>query len=377
VIDERVERLARLVVEYSLGLEEGEVVRIDGHEAAEPLLAALVRAAVRRGAHAYTQVSLEGTEELLVAEGSEEQLTYVSPVETREVEAVDAVVKIWGRRNLRTFTRADTGRRQRLLASRRPLRDRLWERIWAGEARWCGTLFPTHAQAQEAELSLGEYERFVYGACHVLADEDPVAHWRAVSEELSARAARLDDVRELRIVGPGTDLRLGVEGRRWHAADGRLNMPDGEVFTSPVEGATTGEVRFAFPAIFAGREVVDVRLRFDGGRVVASEAAVGGDHLESLLDMDSGSRVLGEVAFGLNYEIDRFTRDILFDEKIGGTMHLALGSGFKDLGGENESGLHWDLICDLREDGEVYADGELIWRAGAFLGSAEAAVERV
>ncbi len=154
-------------------------------------------------------------------------------------------------------------------------------------------------------------------------------------------------------------------------------MPDGEVFTSPVEGATTGEVRFAFPAIFAGREVVDVRLRFDGGRVVASEAAVGGDHLESLLDMDSGSRVLGEVAFGLNYEIDRFTRDILFDEKIGGTMHLALGSGFKDLGGENESGLHWDLICDLREDGEVYADGELIWRAGAFLGSAEAAVERV
>ena len=168
-------------------------------------------------------------------------------------------------------------------------------------------------------------------------------------------------------------LTVSVEGRSWLAADGKLNMPDGEIFTSPVESETEGEIRFSFPAIFHGRSVEDVRLRFEGGRVVAAEAKTAGDYLQSLLDMDEGSGILGEVAFGLNYEIDRFTRDILFDEKIGGTLHLALGSSFKKLGGENDSGLHWDLICDLRAEGEVYADGELVWRAGRFLRAPEPA----
>jgi len=144
-------------------------------------------------------------------------------------------------------------------------------------------------------------------------------------------------------------------------------MPDGEVFTSPVETETEGEIRYTFPALYHGREVEDVRLRFEAGRVVHAEAARGGDYLASLLEMDAGARALGEVAFGLNYEIDRFTRNILFDEKIGGTMHLALGSGFPQAGGQNTSGLHWDMICDVRDDGEVYADGELIWKDGRFL----------
>jgi aminopeptidase len=168
-------------------------------------------------------------------------------------------------------------------------------------------------------------------------------------------------------VGPDTDLRVGVEGRTWIAAEGSYNMPDGEVFTSPVEDVTEGEIRYTFPAIYHGREVEDIRLRFEGGRVVQAEAARGNDYLQTLLAMDDGARILGEVAFGLNYEIDRFTRNILFDEKIGGTMHLALGSAFAQAGGSNISGLHWDMICDLRTDGEVYADGELIWQAGRFL----------
>jgi aminopeptidase len=188
-----------------------------------------------------------------------------------------------------------------------------------------------------------------------------------VSVELNARARELESFRELRVVGPDTDLRFVVDGRTWLAADGRLNMPDGEIFTSPVETETEGEIRFTFPAIFSGRAVEDVRLRFEGGRVVAAEAASGDDYLQSLLDMDEGARTLGEAAFGLNYEIDRFTRDILFDEKIGGTLHFALGSSFKRLGGRNESALHWDMICDLRDGGEVYADGELVWKAGRFL----------
>jgi aminopeptidase len=215
-------------------------------------------------------------------------------------------------------------------------------------------------------MSLAEYEDFVYAACHV-HESDPAAHWRAVSAELQARAEELGGVRELRILGPDTDLRVGVEGRSWLAADGRYNLPDGEVFTSPLETETEGEIRYTFPAVYHGREVEDVRLRFEGGRVVEAEAARGDDYLQSLLEMDAGARVLGEVAFGLNYEIDRFTRNILFDEKIGGTMHLALGSGFPQSGGQNTSGLHWDMICDLRREGEVHADGELIWKNGRFL----------
>jgi aminopeptidase len=201
----------------------------------------------------------------------------------------------------------------------------------------------------------------------VRGEEDPLAHWRAVSVELNERARELNTFTEFRVVGPDTDLRINVAGREWLAADGKLNMPDGEIFTSPVESATEGEIRFSFPAIFQGRGVEDVRLRFEGGRVVRAEAGNGNEFLQSLLDMDEGARILGEVAFGLNYEIDRFSRDILFDEKIGGTMHFALGSSFKKLGGRNESGLHWDMICDLRANGEVYADGELVWKAGQFL----------
>jgi aminopeptidase len=184
-------------------------------------------------------------------------------------------------------------------------------------------------------------------------------------------------VRELRIVGPGTDLKVGVGGRRWKPADGRYNMPDGEVYTSPVEAVTEGEISFAFPALFHGREVTDIKLRFEGGRVVAAEATRGGEYLDALLELDDGARRLGEVAFGLNYEIDRFTQNTLFDEKIGGTMHVALGSSFEDLGGQNTSVLHWDLVCDLRADGEVHADGEVVWRAGRFLEQPAPAVEHV
>jgi aminopeptidase len=180
-------------------------------------------------------------------------------------------------------------------------------------------------------------------------------------------AQRFTDADEIRIVGADTDLKLVVEGRTWEAAIGKQNMPDGEVYTSPVETATEGTIRFTFPAVFEGREVNDVRLRFEGGKVVAAEAAAGEEYLHALLEMDTGARFLGEVAFGLNYEVDRFSRNILLDEKIGGTMHLALGFGFEQLGGQNRSGLHWDLICDLREHGEVYADDELIWRAGHFV----------
>ncbi len=365
--DPRLDRLGELIAGYSLDLRPGQVVRIEGDDVAEDLLYAVYRAALARGAHAYLQVGLARLGELKLEEGSDEQIAYVSQLEWDELEQLDAVATVWGERNTRSFTNADPERYGRFLGARRELSKRGWERIAAGELRWCGTLAPVEAYAQDAEMSLEEYEDFVFGACHVDGVDDPVEHWRGVSADLGRHADRLERVAELRIVGPDTDLTLGVAGRRWQRADGRSNMPDGEVFTSPLETATRGEIRFGFPSVFEGREVADLRLRFEDGRVVAAEASRGAEFLDSLLRMDDGASVLGEVAFGLNYEIDRFTRNILFDEKMGGTIHVALGSSFAELGGRNESKLHWDLICDLRAEGEVYADGELVWRAGRFL----------
>src|SRR5438445_6638727 len=365
--DPRVAKLANLLVNYSLELKPGQVVRIDAGEVAAPLVRELYRETLRAGANPRTRIEVDGVDVIALQESSDEQLTFVSEMDRFEVEQLDAVLTIWGDRNTRALSQADPQRMSRRIASRRKLTNRFWERIDEGKASWVGTRFPTEAHAQDAEMSLEEYEDFVYGACHVRVDEDPVAHWREVSLELNRRARELDALTELRVVGPDTDLTFNVGGRDWLARDGRVNMPDGEIFTSPVETATEGEIRFTFPAIFQGRGVEDVRLRFTEGRVVKAEARTGNDYLQSLLDMDEGSRVLGEAAFGLNYEIDRFTRDILFDEKIGGTLHFALGSSFKQLGGRNESGLHWDLICDLRDEGEVYADGELVWKTGRFL----------
>jgi aminopeptidase len=374
--DPRLARLAELVVGYSLELRPRDVLRIDVAPVGAPLAVELYRAALRVGAHPYVNVELERLPELLAKEGSDEQLRFVSPIESAEVELVDAVVSVRAESNTRALSNVSPERHQRMVAASRRLNERRWERVSAGEMRWCGVAFPTEAHAQDAQMSLAEYERFVFRACHVESDGDAFGHWRAVREELARRAGTLAEARELRIVGPDTDLRVQVEGRRWEAADGRYNMPDGEVYTSPEETATEGEIRFSFPAIFREREVEHIRLRFENGEVVASEAARGGAYLDALLAMDEGSRRLGEVAFGLNYEIDRPTNDTLLDEKIGGTMHVALGSAFEELGGKNRSGLHLDLVCDLRAEGEVYADGELVWRAGRFL-EAEPAFERV
>jgi aminopeptidase len=375
VRDSRVERLAELLTGYSLGLKEGQVFRVDGEESALPLIAASYRWAIRRGALPYSQARPSGLDEILLEEGNEDQLAFISPAEQYETEELDAWLTLWSSSNTRGLTRMDPARRKTHLAAHYRMVNRRWQRISAGELAWCGTLFPTQAHAQDAEMALSEYEDFVYGACHVRDGDDPIAHWESVSAELTARAAELENVRELRIVGPDTDLKVGVEGRPWIPSDGRQNMPDGEIFTSPVETETDGDIYFAFPSIFQGQEVENVRLRFEGGKVVKANATSGEDYLRSLIGTDDGSGVLGEVAFGLNYEIDRFTRDILFDEKIGGTMHVALGGGFDEAGTKNVSDLHWDLICDLREEGEVYADGELVWKAGSFL--TEPAVERV
>jgi aminopeptidase len=228
------------------------------------------------------------------------------------------------------------------------------------------TMYPTQAAAQDAGMSLTEFEDFVYAA-GFLDHDDPVAEWKAFGARLERIGSFLEGVSELRVVAEDTDLRLGVGGRQWIRSRGQENFPDGEIFTGPVETSVEGSIRFTYPAIFQGREVDDVRLRFERGEVVEATASRGEDLLREMIAVDDGARRVGEFAFGLNDAVTSFTREILFDEKIGGTVHLALGTAYPETGSANRSALHWDLICDLRNGGEVYADGELAYRDGRFL----------
>jgi aminopeptidase len=226
-------------------------------------------------------------------------------------------------------------------------------------------MFPTQAHAQDAGMSLSDYEDFVFGA-GMLDQEDPVAAWRKVYEEQQRVVDFLGQRNEIHIIAPDTDITYRAGGRKWINCAGTENFPDGEVFTSPIEDSVNGKVRFTYPAIYLGNEVEDVRLIFRDGNVVESSASRGLDFLNAMLDTDAGARFLGEAAFGLNYNITGFTGGTLFDEKIGGTMHLALGASLPETGGKNESGLHWDMVCDLRE-GKVYADGQLCYEHGKFI----------
>ncbi|MDR5684359.1 MAG: aminopeptidase [Armatimonadota bacterium] len=365
-MDPRVERLAEVLVRYSLVVKPGQLVRISGPALAEPLIVACYRHVLRAGGHPLLRVTVDGVEEVYYKEASEEQLRFVSEIQRTEVERIDASIGIWAEYNTRALTNVSPARRRIRSEATRDLMQRFLERAAEGVLRWVGTQYPTQAEAQEAEMSLREYEDFVYGAGY-LDRPDPVAEWERIRERQAHIAGFLASKREIRIVGPDTDLTVGVAGRRWINAAGESNFPDGEVFTGPEETKTHGRVRFTYPALYAGREVSDVRLAFEGGRVVEAKAAKGEEFLREMLETDEGARVLGEFAFGLNDNIQRFTRNILFDEKIGGTVHVALGSSYPETGGRNQSGIHWDMICDLRQGGEVYADGELIARDGRFL----------
>lgn len=364
--DPRIEKLAKVLVQYSLKIRPDDLFRITGPALAAPLIAAVYREGVAAGAHPFTRVGLEGLDEIYFKGASDAQLRFISDIQTLEVERLTASLGIWGKWNTRELTGVEPKRMALRREATRDLSRRFLERAAAGELRWCGTQYPTQADAQEAEMSLAEYEDFVFTA-GLLDRDDPVAAWQQVKREQDRIVEFLGRRRHLAVRGPDIDLELSVEGRRWINAAGEENFPDGEVFTGPVEDSANGRVRFSFPAIYDGREVQDVELLFEAGKVVHARAAKGEAFLHAMLDTDAGARYLGEFAFGTNYNIQRFTRNILFDEKIGGTLHMALGIGYPETGSKNTSGLHWDMICDLRNGAEVIADGEVIYRDGRFL----------
>jgi aminopeptidase len=360
------ERLADVLVGYSTRVQEGDVVLLESPTGAEPLIREVFRRVVRAGAHPVLRLSLEATSEMLLRRGSDAQLEWVNPLRVEEFERADVRIVLLASANTKNLTNVDPSRQALYGRAHEQLGNRYLERAAAGELRWVLTQYPTDAAAQDAEMSLEQYEQFVWRACH-LDDDDPIATWLGLAERWKAVARFLGMKSEVRVVAEDTDLTLRVGGRTWVPAIGGENFPDGETFTGPVEDGVNGTIRFTFPAVFQGREVEDVRLRFENGEVVEATAAAGQDFLEQMIGMDEGARRVGEFAFGLNEGITEYTKNTLFDEKIGGTCHLALGTAYPETGGKNRSGLHWDMVCDLRGGSDVYADGELVYRNGAFL----------
>jgi aminopeptidase len=309
----------------------------------------------------------EELNEVFLKSASDAQLRFCNPLTLHEYQIIDCSIGIWGEENTRALTNCDPAKIGVTQAARKPLMELFLKRAADGKLRWVGTQFPSQASAQDAEMSLAEYEDFVFRA-GLLHLDDPVAAWRQISQRQQRLVDLLSGARDYRIVAAnGTDLRMSVAGRTWVNCDGHENFPDGEVFTGPVLDSVEGHVAFSFPAVHHGREVDGARLTFRGGKVVDASADKGADYLISMLDMDSGSRMLGECAIGTNYDIQRYTRNTLFDEKIGGTVHFALGAGYPETGNTNQSGLHWDMVVDLRPGGHIEIDGKRIAEDGRFL----------
>jgi aminopeptidase len=364
--DRRLAKLGEVLVGYSTSVAAGDEVRIEGHPPTGPLIREVFRAALRAGGHPSARLIVDDEVEALLEEGNDEQLEWISPDARWTVEQGDVWIALNGPENTKHLSNADAARMARRLKAREPFQERYLQRSAGGELRWVACAYPTEASAQEAGMSLSEFEELVFRAAFLEA-EDPVAEWKAFGERLDRIGSFLETRSQLRLVADDTDLTLDVGGRKWIRADGKSNLPDGEVFTGPVEDGVEGTISFDFPATIGGRRAEDVRLRFEGGEVVEATARRGEDFLHELIEMDAGARRVGEFAFGLNEAVRDYTGTVLLDEKIGGSVHLALGRSLPGTGGENASALHWDMVCDLRSGGEVYADGELVYRDGAFL----------
>jgi aminopeptidase len=366
VRDPRVQNLAKILVRYSTEVRDGDVCVIQGATSGEPLLLAIYEEVLRAGGNPVVQMAPEEAAASFYALASDAQLEWVSPTAEWLAEHADVRISVISDENPRALTRVDPAKPARVQRARGRLSDTILRRAAQGEHRWSLSAFPTHGMAAEAGMSLAEYEDFFYDAC-LATDADPVTAWARSADETNRLCGWIQGGEEVHITGPGTDIRLGVAGRTWIPCVGKRNMPDGEFFTGPVEDSVEGEVAFSFPAVYSGREVAGVRLRFEGGKVVDASAEHGEDFLIEMLDSDDGARTLGELGIGTNYGIATGTREILLDEKIGGTVHMAIGKSYPESGGVNESAVHWDMVCDLRQGGRIVVDGQDLQVGGRFV----------
>ncbi len=360
--DERLEKLARVLVDYSIGAREGEQVVLAGATGAEPLIKEVYARLLEVGAVPVPQLTLPGMQEIFFDKAHESHYEQIPSAVRSTYEQADAFITVAAPQNTRALAGVDPEKQQALGRRNQPLQE-----IVLGKDRWVLTQYPTEPLAQEYEMSLTDYEDFSFSAM-ALDQDDPAQFWREKAKEQERLKERLEQADEIRIAGPETDLTLSVAGRTFINGCGTHNMPCGEVFTGPIEDSAEGHIYYGVPTTVAGREVSGVRLRFEKGKVVEASAEKGEEYLHSSLDADEGARFLGELGIGTNYGIPRATKNILFDEKLGGTVHLAIGKSYETTGGTNRSSVHWDMITDLRDGGELYADGELLQKNGEFIG---------
>jgi len=384
VRDLRLDKLADVIVGHSTRVKPGDLVTIVCDPGAMSAVEATFEAVLRAGGHPSFHPRCESLQELLLRHGSEAQLTHVSPFESHRLATCDVLIVLGYQNNTKFVGNIDPRRIAMNQAARRGLLAMSLKRKAAGQTRYVLTEIPSHAAAQDAQMSLTQHADWVYraGFLHL---PDPVAAWRGLEAQQQKVCAYLESKRTLRFCVPpcngergarphdGTDLTVDVSGRSWINCAGQENLPDGEVYSGP--RGMNGVVNFTFPAVFRGKEVEGVRLEFKDGRVVGAKATKNEEYLIRLLDQDEGARVAGEIAIGTNDHLTRFTGNTFFDEKIGGTFHVALGAGYPETGNTNESGLHWDMVCDLRPGGAfpespggtIHGDGELFHAEGKFV----------
>jgi aminopeptidase len=366
LVDERLNKMAKVLVDYSLSIKKGDIFLIQGHEVSIPLIKEVYKEALLKGANPDVKIQVEELQEILYKYGNDEQLKYVSPVVKCSAEKYNALLRIEGSNHSKPLINIDPAKIKSLEVSRKRTNEIKQRRAMAGLLRWSITCFPTVSGAMEANMSISEYEDFVFSACFV-DKEDPIAEWKKLKENQQGIIEFLTKKNDIRILAKDTDLSLKVGGRTWVNSCGTTNLPSGEVFTGPIENSLNGHIRYSYPAIKSGTQIENIVLTFENGKVVKAEAGNGEEFLNAMINLDAGSCYAGEFAFGTNYDITRFTNNMLYDEKIGGTIHIALGAAYPSTGSKNESGLHWDMLCDMRDDGEVYADGELIYKNGKFI----------
>lgn len=364
MVDQRIEKLAKLCVHYSVDVKSEKKVLIQGSELAFPLINEIYKECLLSNAHPMVFANLD-VQYTFFKYAKEHQLKFVLPFEKFLAENIDVRISIYSETNPKRLTNIDPAKIKTYTASRSELAEIFYKRVAEGKLKWTLLPYPANAQAQEAAMSLEEYEDFVYGSC--FADkEDSIAEWKKIHQQQEKTCEFLNKASQIRIVGEDTDLSFNVKDRKWINCSGKENMPDGEVFTAPIENSANGTIRFTFPGIVAGREVEDITLAFKDGKVEKASAAKGDDLLQQLLKIEGANRI-GEASMGTNYAITKFTKNMLFDEKMGGTIHIALGNSYPESGGLNKSAIHWDILKDMKKNGEIYADGKLFYKNGNFL----------
>ncbi len=367
-MDTRIQKMAYTLINYSTAVKPGERVLIRSTSpAGEPLCQALYAEALRAGGLPSVYIHMSQEDPVaLGATANLDQLGYINPMLKLMYDEAEVVIRIEASEDMRDRSRYPLDQQRARANAHSSLIAIQMRREAAQELRRCTTQFPTFGYAQSAGMSLLQYEDFLFNACKANLD-DPVAAWKDVYASHERLIAWLKGKKQVRVEGENIDLKLSIDGRVFKNAGGKENMPDGEIFTGPVEDSANGWVRFTYPAYYLGNEVKGVRLEFRDGLIVKATSETNEGFLNSTLDTDAGSRRLGEFAIGTNRDIQEFTGTILFDEKIGGTIHLAAGQGYGETGSVNRSLVHWDMICEMRTGGRITVDGQLLYENGDFV----------